>query len=230
MQKIQTKSDHRKPLLSWTASYLIAGCGHFGSRAVRGLLKKDPNSVITIIDKDSNAFGKISHLPVQTTAHDAVDYLRNLFMIGMDFDYIVPAVPFHLAFEVILAVLRPLGARRVESPRLSGLPNLFAGKGGDLYASFADFLCPEDCPEPVKHCTVTGKKRQKPLYEILRDLQGDFYSRAIRSYQLGPGIGGMKADELTDLIADIKGISAFGRPILISTACRCHGVISALSF
>ena len=104
------------------------------------------------------------------------------------------------------------------------------GKTGDLYTSLANFLCPEDCPEPSQYCTVTGKRRPKPLYKILMDLYGPFESRVIRSQQLGPGVGGFKPEVLIDLVEDTQKRRDTDRLILISTACRCHGVTSALSF
>jgi hypothetical protein len=104
------------------------------------------------------------------------------------------------------------------------------GKTGDLYTSLANFLCSEDCPEPAQYCTATQKNRSKPLYKILNDLEGAFESRVIRSQQLGPGIGGFRPEALLDLLEDIKRKINSSRFILISTASRCHGVTSALSF
>jgi hypothetical protein len=104
------------------------------------------------------------------------------------------------------------------------------GKSGDLYTSLANFLCPEDCPEPAQYCTVTRERREKPLYKILEDLRGPFESKVIRSRQLGLGVGGYSPEDLLKIVREIKKAGASGHLILISTACRCHGVISALSF
>jgi hypothetical protein len=104
------------------------------------------------------------------------------------------------------------------------------GKTGDLYTSIADFLCPEDCPEPAQYCTVTKERRQKPLFQILKDLEGLFESKVIRSKQLGLGVGGYLSEDLLKIVREIKKAGASDRLILISTACRCHAVTSALSF
>jgi hypothetical protein len=104
------------------------------------------------------------------------------------------------------------------------------GKSGDLYTSIADFLCPEDCPEPARYCTVTREKREKPLYKILEDLNGLYESKVIRSKQLGLGVGGYLSEDLLKTVREIKKAGASDRLILISTACRCHAVISALLF
>ncbi len=219
----------RLRLSAFSRRHLIVGCGHFGSRAARQLLGNRPDSKITIVDKKKEAFQKVSDLPVEKAVSDGLSYLERIILDGSPIGYVVPAVPFHLAFEFILLRLRPLRAKRVQLPPLQNLPNSMPGETGDLYASFADFLCPDDCPEPSEFCTVTRKKRSKPLYKILLDLKGPFDSAVIRSRQLGPGVGGYRPDALIEIVETIKKRGASDRPFLISTACRCHGVVSALS-
>jgi hypothetical protein len=211
-------------------SYLIIGCGHFGSQAIPKLLRKDPRSKIIVVDKNKKALQKVSHLPVETILCDSTLYLNSFLSGCAKTDYIIPAVPFHLAFEFILSQLKPLGAKRRKVPPLPGLPNPMKGKTGDLYTSFANFLCPENCPEPSSYCTMTGTRHQKSLYQLLKDLSVPFESKVIRSQQLEPGVGGFKVKVLLDMMADIKKRRSSNRLILISTASRCHGVTSALSF
>ena len=211
-------------------TYLIIGCGHFGSRAAKKLLQKDPHSKIIVVDKSKKTLQKISRLPIETAVSDGIIYLNQFFSKGRKTDYIIPAVPLHLAFEFILSQLKPWGGKRKKIPPISGLPNPVIGKTGDLYTSLANFFCPEDCPEPAQYCTTTQKKRSKPLYKILNDLEGAFESRVIRSQQLGPGIGGFRPKALLDLLEDIIRKKKSGWTILVSTASRCHGVTSAFSF
>jgi len=211
-------------------TYLIIGCGRFGSRAAEKLFQKDSRSKIIVVDKSKKALQKISRLPVETVVRDGVSYLDQFFSKVQKIDYIIPAVPLHLAFEFILSQLKPLGAKRNRIPPISGLPNPVIGKTGDLYTSLANFLCSEDCPEPARYCTATGEKREKPLYQMLKNLKGPFESKVIRSEQLGPGIGGFRPRALLNLLEDIKRKKNSGRSILVSTASRCHGVTSALFF
>jgi hypothetical protein len=211
-------------------SCLIIGCGHFGSRAAEQLLKKDPYAKIIAVDKNSEAIKKLSRFSLETVIDDGLSYLNQFLSEGRAANYIIPSVPFHLAFEFILLRLKPLGARRTKIPSLSGLPNPVAGKTGDLYTSLADFLCPEDCPEPSRYCTVTRKKREKPLYKILGDLKGSFESRVVISRPLAVGVGGFQPEELLALLEDVKKQKNSRNLILVSTASRCHGVTSALSF
>ena len=211
-------------------TYLIIGCGRFGSRAAEKLFQKDFRSKIIVVDKSKKALQKVSRLPVETIISDGISYLSQFLSEGRKTNYIIPAVPLHLAFEFILSQLKPLGAKRNRIPPISGLPNPVSGKTGDLYTSLANFLCSENCPEPAQYCTLTKKRRSKPLYRILNDLEGAFESRVIRSQQLGPGIGGFRPEALLRLLEDIEKKRNPDRLILISTASRCHGVTSALSF
>lgn len=211
-------------------SYLIAGCGHFGRQAALKLLRKDPQSRITVVDQNEKSLAKLSRFPIKTVVCDGQSFLRPFLLSGEPVDYIIPAVPYHLAFEYILFCLKPLGAKRTELPSLPGLPSPTQGKTGNLYTSLADFLCPDNCPEPPQYCSVTRKKRSKPLFEILSELKGPFDSNVIRSRQLGLGVGGIQPEALVNRMERIKKRRGSNRPFLISTACRCHGVTSALSF
>ena len=211
-------------------AYLIIGSGYFGSRAAKNLFQKNSNSKITVVDKSRKALQKVSRLSIQTVACDGILYLNQFLSEGRKVDYIIPALPLHLAFEFILSQLKPWGAKRERIPDISGLPNPVIGKTGDLYTSFANFLCSEDCPEHAQYCTITKKRRPNPLYKILNGLEGPFESRVIRSQQLGLGIGGFQPEVLLDLLEDIKKKRNSDRLILISTASRCHGVTSGLLF
>lgn len=211
-------------------SYLIIGCGHFGSRAAEKLFEENPHSKIIIVDKNKRSLQEASRLPIETAVSDGTFYLSQFLSKERKADYLIPAVPFHFVFEFILVQTRPFGAKRGKVPVLSGLPNPIMGKNGDLYTSFANFLCPEDCPEPARYCTVTRKRREKPLYDILANLQGPFESKVIRSEQLSRGVGGFRMKALLALLEELKSGRTSDRPFLISTACRCHGVTSRLSF
>jgi hypothetical protein len=197
---------------------------------VEKLYRKDPGSKITVVDRSRRAIQNFSHLPIETAVCDGISYLDRYLSEGRPAGYVLPAVPFHLAFELILSRLKPSGAKRTKIPPLSGLPNSATGRTGDLYTSLANFTCPEDCPEPSQYCTITGEKRQKPLHKILKDLSGSFESKVIRSEQLGPGMGGFRPAALLAVLEDLQRRSARSRLFLISTASRCHAVTSGLSF
>ena len=89
-----------------------------------------------------------------------------------------------------------------------------------------DFRCPANCDEPRDICTVTRNIRQQNMFELLEDLDIEsFKSLTIRSHQLGAGIGGYRPEQLFETMTNVKQTPG---PIALSTACRCHGVITGL--
>src|SRR4030042_311491 len=141
-------------------SYLILGCGHFGRLAVERLLQEKRHSDILVVDRQAKPLEAFVSLPVKVSLGDGISELDRLLKTGHPFDYVIPAVRFHVAFEYLLHNLKPLGARRSSVPPFSGLPNALMGENGDLYTSLADFLCPEDCSAPPLYCTLTGNRRE----------------------------------------------------------------------
>ena len=88
------------------------------------------------------------------------------------------------------------------------------------------FYVPDDCPEPVDRCTVTGRARPLVLFEHLAALDVPGWPVVVvRSRQLAPGVGGFRP---SDLLAAERRLCEAGGQVLLATACRCHGVIDAL--
>ncbi len=142
--------------------------------------------------------------------------------------WIVPAVPIHLAAEWLLLVHKDRNLSRIPVPADfdAALPNPMHVENGNIFVSHADFLCPDDCAEPRHTCTFTGKPRKRNMFDLLKDVSVlKWESRVIRSHQLGPGIGGYRVGELFELAGAVEETRG---PFLLSTACRCHGVITGL--
>ena len=143
-------------------------------------------------------------------------------------DWIIPALPVHLAAEWFLVRMGPERLDRVTVPSKieSLLPNPIRGSDGNIYVSHADFRCPDDCAEPRDICTVTGEPRKRNMFEILSDIHlPSFKALVIRSHQLGAGIGGYRPKHHLTLLDKVD--QARGQ-LLVGTACRCHGVITGL--
>lgn len=141
----------------------------------------------------------------------------------------VAAVPLHLAFEWLKKSLSPVAELRRSSPPqllIPLLPHASIAPSGDLYASWADFLCPEDCREGPK-CAVTGKPRPESLYRRIAglDLAG-VNILVVRSYQLAAGVGGIRA---ADLIRARNFILSQEGTFLLATSCKCHAVITCFA-
>ncbi len=142
-------------------------------------------------------------------------------------DWVVPAVPVHLAWEWCRLTL---GINRLKTCPLPEdidgcLPHPMRGTDHQIYVSHADFLCSPNCSEPDERCTVTGKPRKKDMFRLIANLKlPEVVSFVIQSRQLGPGTGGYTP---ADLYALADRISSHNGRCLVATACRCHGVITS---
>ena len=209
-------------------SIWIIGGGRFGVKAGKMLKRKNPDIDITIVEKNNNICNQTKKLSLKTVCMDGIAYLAK-HLKGPDFpDWIVPAIPVHVAYEWIRIKLSEkyrLETIEVPDKLITTLPNPLKGKKSELYISNADFICPENCPEPDEMCTYTGEPRPRILHRFLESLHyNDFHSVVIHSRQLSVGIGGYKPRALFDALTEVTN---YRTPILLSTACRCHGVMHA---
>jgi hypothetical protein len=168
----------------------------------------------------------LERLGFEAVCRDGIQYLeRNLARAPYP-DWIVPAIPLHTAYEWIrtkLSKRHSLVKIAVPQDLATELPHPISAETGRLYISIADFKCPENCPEPDEICTHTGKPRLMVLHEFLKSIQRkDVKTVVIRSHQLAPGVGGYTPRAL---FAALNEIEAAQGPVLLSTACSCHGVI-----
>jgi len=209
-------------------SIWILGAGRFGLKAAKVLSRKNKKAEITVIEKNSELCRKIERYNVKTLCMDGIEYLdQNLK--GKDYpDWIIPAIPVHVAYEWIrLKIKGSYVLKTIPVPEevIMSLPNVFKGKRCEIYISIADFICPDNCPEPEDLCTYTGKQRPFTLYKKLESIKHNhFRSIVVRSRQLSPGVGGYSPGALFHALDAIKASTI---PVLLSTACRCHGVMHA---
>jgi hypothetical protein len=208
---------------------LIVGAGHFGQRAVRMLSGKS-DSPVYVVDRDQSHLARINDRLVKPIVCDGIRFLVENFPFFSPSNIVIPAVPVHLAFEWLITYLSddfPVKRISVPEDTRSSLPHTWHTGDGSLLVSYADFRCPDDCPEPADYCTVTGEKRDKPLYQLLGELHVmDFNVHVIRSHQLAPGLGGYRVDNLLEMVRKITSQGA--EKWMIGTACKCHGTLSAM--
>jgi hypothetical protein len=185
-------------------TYWIIGGGQFGLNAAQKIRTQESDAVILIVEEDFMICQRLEKLGFETLCGEGIQYLtQNL--INEDYpDWIIPAIPLHVAFEWIQGKL---------------------SKKGQLYISNADFVCPADCSEPEEICTYTGEPRPRILNSYLEKIQyDDFKSVVVCSRQLFAGVGGYTPKALFQGLEIIK---AEVRPVILSTACYCHGVVHA---
>jgi hypothetical protein len=207
---------------------LIIGAGHFGARAAR-LLSNESKAPLFIVDVDKKSLSQLEDLPVKSIEYDGILFLVNHYHLLNPSNTIVPAVPLHLACEWVKGYLkstRVINMIQVPDDIKPLLPHTWQGSEGSLLVSYADFECPDDCPEP-EYCTVTGERRDNPLHDLLSHVRlPGFKTHVIRSHQLAPGLGGYMVRDLTGL-AELLSEAEKGK-WLLGTSCRCHGIVTSI--
>lgn len=205
----------------------IIGAGRFGMLALNRLADKYDNTSFMLVDSDIKGIELFNSADCKTEESDGVEFLVKNLSPEKSPEWIIPALPVHLAAEWCLQKLAD-NVKRCELPAdIDGqLPNAARGYRQDMYVSHADFLCPDKCSEPAGICTVTGKPRPQNMFELLGELNvPGFTPLVIRSHQLAPGVGGYRPDALFGLLEHTANTE---NPLIVSTACRCHGVLTAI--
>ena len=206
----------------------IIGAGKFGCKAAESIRQQMPVADIAVVDREPSLCLELERQGFQSICMEGVDFLNRLADKRDLPDRIIPAVPIHLAYEWIRQYIYSeyrLIPKAVPGCLAESLPNPFRGKHGELYISNADFICPDNCSEPESICTHTGRPRPRILHRVLSGIRRkNFRSIVITSRQLLPGVGGYPPQALFDAVNHIR--TAEG-PVLLSTACRCHGVMHA---
>ena len=205
----------------------IIGAGRFGRMAADRITG---NPHLVLVDLKEEKLREADGPGRTLVKGDGADYLLEHLRPGEGRlpDWIIPAVPIHLAAEWLLRVQGEKKLHRIPVPAEidSLLPHPLRVENGNIFVSHAEFLCPDDCAEPRYTCTFTGKPRKQNMFERLGEIRfPPWQSRVIRSHQLGPGIGGYRVKELFELVEIVENIRG---PLLLCTACRCHGVITGL--
>lgn len=207
----------------------ILGAGRFGTLAAERLNHRFTQARLLVVDVREDRLERLHQkLALAVHVEDSVSFL--IRSEPADDQWIIPAVPIHVAFQWLLRLLNEEGkVQRLPVPlEVDGqVPNPYRMPGGTLYASYATFRCPDFCSEPDEMCTYTQKPRTGRLYETLSHIAVDGYGvEVIRSWQLAPGVGGYPAKSLRNGLEKIRrrGFGTF----LVATSCLCHGVIDAL--
>ena len=210
----------------------VLGAGYFGALGAQRLSRRYPDASFLVIDTEEEKLREIHEtytLPFHV--EDALVFLEK--NPPADEVWIIPAIPVHAAFLLIRNRLNHLTTetRVLPVPDEADLqvPNPYRiPPGSTLYASFATFRCPDACNEPDEICTYTKEPRPGNLFERLAQVRiPSFHTVVIRSHQLAPGVGGYTGAQLGAALEEI--LKQPGN-YLIATACRCHGVIDALSW
>jgi hypothetical protein len=208
----------------WPGKTVAIGGGRFGRLSLERLAGR----VALVVEPEPGP--ELMGTKVPTWREDGVRAAVEMLESGSPPKYLIPTLPVHLFSRWLLANLTDLQPKQLsftDNDLLSLQCNIHS-IDNVYYVSLADFICPDDCPEPAEICTVTGKPRGTPLFRRMAKLGALGYKTAVlRSRQLAPGIGGiLSADMLTfkDAIRQSPG------RWIVATACRCHGVLELIDF
>lgn len=203
----------------------VLGGGQFGQRAVDLLRKAAPTVDLVVIDQQP-----LSHLPagIKCVRADGVAWLVEHFVRQTRVGKIIPAIPRHLAAEWLKRKLAEEGAdvRAVDIPEdlLLRFPHPMRLSPSQIVMSHADFICPPNCAEPDELCSYTRQPRPTPLHHLLETMDcGSFTPLIVRSRQFAAGVGGFFPEDLWQLLARARSLP--GTPLLVGSACKCHGIV-----
>lgn len=211
-----------------TGTFWIIGGGYFGRRAAQLLRKNTPAGRIVVVDKLP-----VHGLPedIDLVCADGVNWLAEHLTPDSHVDNIIPALPVHLAADWLKTRLlkeqRVVCHPEIVDAQLSHFPHPIRVTGSRIVMSHADFHCPPNCSEPDVLCTYTQKPRPQSLYRLLATLDcGDFSPLILQSRQFHPGVGGFFPEDLWHLLERVRALP--DTPLLIGTACKCHGIVDSL--
>ena len=122
----------------------IIGVGQFGYIAFQRLSQAVKDRHFVLVDPVEEHLLKCKGPTATLEVSDGVEFLESYLNKGHQPDWIIPALPVHLAAEWLLLHLGPERLRRIPLPsELDVLvPNPIRGPEGNLYVSHADFQMP----------------------------------------------------------------------------------------
>jgi len=228
LRKNNFYESSRMEILIAPQSIWILGAGRLGRRAARSLRQKYPRAGIVLIDSSGKACAQMESSSFTVFCREGIGHLLKNLKKGRGPDWIVPMIPVHVAYEWMRLKLEKshrIQPAAVPSEVADKLPNPIRGADGQIYMTNATFICPWNCPEPDDICTHTGQPRPQILHRFLEEMKHpEFRPVVVQSRQLAPGIGGYQPAALFQALETVASGNA---PVLLSTACRCHGVMHA---
>lgn len=205
--------------------FWIIGSGRFGKIAISRISRRFPKAVLTVVDRCP-----VTSTPgaIASVCTDGIAWLARHLVRDAPVDMVIPIIPEHVVAGWLSTHLKKNGFSLKKIPIQdtwwAKLPHAMAGECGQAFVSHADFLCPDNCPEPKDLCTHTGKPRPIDMFRLLAELEfDDILPIVLRSHQLLPGVGGIYPADLFQALDVACKYSH--RPLMIATACRCHGVV-----
>lgn len=196
---------------------IVVGGGKFGLKAVEFLRAKKRDFVVLDPSDDCEVAKTFKDNFLKAEAKDLPKLVEKLRP-----EWIFPTAPIHVVAEAIKHRFKPWNEKVNEI--LAGIPIkivVSAGRGSIVVSYNRDEICIENCISP-ETCPVTKIKRPCPMFELIKFACSE--AKVIVSHQLAPGIGAIKGEDFLMVLEEAKK----AEKIVVATACKCHGVITAL--
>jgi hypothetical protein len=213
---------------------LVFGGGKYGVEAIEYLISRNRSFVVVDVDikclaaksydlrrvstRDIRKLGAGRYF-IEGGVYEALKIIEELKP-----EHIFPTAPIHLSAALIQEKFKLNPWFEGIDGVLPGLPAkviLSVGRGSVVVTYNRDYECQPNCSAPDR-CPVTGVLKPAPMYRMLEFAAPNGF--IVQSHQLKPGIGALKRDEL-----DLLFRWAYGKKeLIVGTACRCHGVVTAL--
>jgi hypothetical protein len=210
---------------------IVVGGGKYGVEAAEYLRKN--NRAFVIIDRDPECLAakklklkKGLEGKENLVVGDLQEVLELVEKLNPEF--VFPTAPMHVAAELLKIKFNLNPDYDSVNCILSSLPLkvvVSVGKGSVVVSYNRDKECLPKCSAPDV-CPVTKIKKPCPMYELVKFAIPD--GLVLISHQLEPGIGALKGDELKELFHWAKKRIEGDGKIAVATACKCHGIITAL--
>ena len=203
---------------------VVFGGGKYGLKAVRWLIENKRDFVV--IDQDENCLVQKEYRLKEYDGKSGflkggVKELTEI-LVEKKPELVFPTAPIHLAAALVKEFHKMEEWNEKVDCILSGLPPkviVSVGKGSVVVSYNRDGVCIENCNAPDV-CPVTKMKKPAPMHELVRFAVPNGF--IIKSGYLKPGLGAVRGDLLRKLLDSTDD------RIVVATACRCHGVITAL--
>ncbi len=210
--------------------FWIIGGGKFGRRAAETIGRAGAAAEILIVERDARRCRRLKDSGFHVIEADGIEFLKNRLVNPLQKQWIVTAAPVHVAYEWVWATLSDsfqIEPFAMPAELTCQFPNAMRGAEGQWYASNADFICPPDCSESGSVCSFTGRKRAQSMHAFIRHIHAPGVKiMVVRSYQLAPGVGGLRPRDLYEALHQIR----MARPsFILATACKCHAVLNSFN-
>ncbi|TXT67610.1 MAG: hypothetical protein BAJALOKI1v1_40011 [Promethearchaeota archaeon] len=222
------------------------------------LIDNDPNCIASKIINTHFQELKLLLANFDRNSQNSIVFFENNIIIinellkKIKFEWIIPVIPLHLTALIVKNFLSscnielvPDGKRCITATKRINPALLLDSllQENILYLSYAkqNEVCPDNCAGPSQYCPnfdrekpITLTNYLKKIFNVSNNINLSQERREVNivlhSYQLLPGLGGLKGGEIEEVLAKInKHLDLLRKNnfrLLIATSCNCHGVVN----